>query len=45
MAYFNEAKALPMPRMLDKTPWARMKKLLNEKAIEAGRKRLEDLWR
>jgi hypothetical protein len=45
MAYFNEADALPMPRMLDKTPWPRMKKLLNEKAIEAGRKRLEDLWR
>jgi hypothetical protein len=44
LAYFEDAEALPMPRMLDKTTWARMKKFLNAKAIEAGRKRLENLW-
>ena len=30
--------------MLDKTPWSKMKKFLETKAVEAGRKRLEDLW-
>jgi len=44
LAYFDDAEALPMPRMLDKTPWSIMKKFLNAQAIEAGRKRLEDLW-
>lgn len=44
LAYFDEAEALPMPRMLDKTPWSKMKKFLNAKAFEVGRKRLEDLW-
>ena len=45
LAYFDQAEALPMPHMLDKTPWGKMKKFLNTQAIEAGRKRLEDLWR
>jgi hypothetical protein len=45
LAYFEEAEALPMPRMLDKTPWAKMKKFLNTQALEVGRKRLEDLWK
>ena len=45
LAYFDEAEALPMPRMLDKTSWPKMKKFLNTQAIEAGRKHLEDLWR
>lgn len=44
LAYFADAEALPMPNMLDKTPWTKMKKFLNAKAIEAGRKRLEELW-
>jgi len=44
MAYFSDAEAMPMPRMLDRTPWAKMKKYLELQAIEAGRKRLEDLW-
>jgi len=30
--------------MLDKTPWAKMKKFLAAQAMEAGRKHLEDLW-
>lgn len=44
MAYFSDAEAMPMPRMLDRTPWAKMKKYLELQAIEAGRKRLKDLW-
>lgn len=44
LTYFVDAESLPMPRMIDKTPWSKMKKFLETKAIEAGRKRLEDLW-
>jgi hypothetical protein len=44
LAYFDDAEALPMPRMLDKISWTKMKKFLNAKALEAGRNRLEDLW-
>ena len=44
LSYFDDAEALPMPQMIDKTPWSRMKKFLETKAIEAGRKRLADLW-
>lgn len=44
MAYFADAEALPMPRMMDKTSWTKMKKYLTEQAISAGRKNLIDLW-
>ena len=44
LAYFDDAESLPMPQMLDKTPWPKMKKFLETEAIEAGRKRLADLW-
>ena len=44
MSFFDDAESLPMPQMIDKTPWSRMKKFLEKKAVEAGRKRLEDLW-
>jgi len=44
LAYFADAEALPMPRMLDRTPWSRMKKFLEHQAMEAGRKNLADLW-
>ena len=44
LAYFDDAEALPMPRMLDKTPWSKMKRFLELQALEAGRKRLQDLW-
>jgi hypothetical protein len=33
-----------MPRMLDRTPWSKMKKFLEQQAMEAGRKKLSDLW-
>jgi hypothetical protein len=44
LAYFADAEALPMPRMLDRTPWSKMKKYLEHQALEAGRKKLSDLW-
>jgi hypothetical protein len=44
LAYFVDAEALPMPRMLDRTPWSKMKKFLEQQAMEAGRKKLSDLW-
>jgi len=44
MSFFEDAEALPMPQMIDKTPWSKMKKILEKKAVEAGKKRLEDLW-
>lgn len=44
LAYFEEAEALPPPLMIDRTPWATMTRFLEHQAMEAGRKRLEDLW-
>jgi Nucleotidyl transferase AbiEii toxin, Type IV TA system len=44
LAYYTDAEALPMPRMLDRTPWSKMKNFLEHQALEAGRKRLSDLW-
>ena len=44
LAYFEDAEALPMPRMIDHTPWADMKRFLERQALEAGRKRLDDSW-
>jgi len=44
LAYFDDAEALPMPRMLDRTSWTTMKRFLERQAMAAGRKHLEDLW-
>ena len=44
LSYFEDAESLPMPRMIDKTPWSKMKKFIEAKAVEVGRRRLEDLW-
>lgn len=44
LAYFDDAEDLPMPQMLDRTPWHKMKRFLERQAIEAGRKHLQDLW-
>jgi hypothetical protein len=44
LAYFDDAEALPMPRMLDRTPWTKMKRFLERQAVEVGSKRLHDLW-
>ena len=44
LAYFDDAEALPMPQMLDRTSWTKMKRFLERQAIEAGNKRLHDWW-
>jgi len=44
LAYFDDAETLPMPAMIDRTPWATMKRFLERQAMEVGRKHLEDLW-
>ena len=44
LAYFDDAEALPMPQMLDRTPWKTMRRFLEHQAIEAGRQHLHDLW-
>jgi hypothetical protein len=44
LAYFADAEALPMPQMLDRTPWTKMKRFLERQAVDAGNKRLHDLW-
>ncbi len=44
LAYFDDAEALPMPQMLEKTPWAKMKRFLEGQALAAGSKHLHDLW-
>lgn len=43
-AFDADAEALPMPQMIDQTPWQKMMRFLEEQAIQAGRKQLEDLW-
>ena len=45
LSYFDDADAQPMPRMLDRTPWSKMKRFLEHQAMEAGRQHLEDLWK
>ncbi len=44
LSYFEDAESQPMPRMIDRTPWTKMRKFLEAKAIEAGRQHLADLW-
>jgi len=44
LAYFEDAEALPMPRMIDRTPWSTMRRFLERQALEVGRRHLEDLW-
>ena len=44
LAYFEDAEAYPMPGMLRQVSWIKIKKFLNEKALEAGRKHFDDLW-
>jgi len=44
LAYFDDAETLPMPLMIDRTPWTTMKRFLERQAMAVGRGRLEDLW-
>lgn len=45
LAYFADAESLPMPRMLDRTPWSKMRKFLEQQAMEMGRKKFAGLWK
>lgn len=45
LAYFEDAEKYPMPRMVDRTPWSKMKRFLEQQAMEAGRQQLSDLWK
>ena len=45
LAYFEDAELLPMPRMIDPTPWPKMRKFLESQAMDAGRQQLEMLWK
>ncbi len=44
LAYFADAEQSPMPKMIDRVAWPTIKRFLERQAIDAGRKRLEDLW-
>jgi len=44
MAYFEDAESQPMPRMLDGTPWEKMRRFLEKQAMDIGRQHLENLW-
>ncbi len=44
LSYFDDAEALPMPQMIDRTPWSKIKKYLQAQALAAGRNQLQDLW-
>lgn len=44
LAYFDDAEAFPMPQMLDRTPWPKMKRFLERKAFDSGSEGLSGLW-
>lgn len=44
LGYFVDAESSPMPQMIDRTPWTKIKRYLERQAMEAGRRHLDDLW-
>lgn len=44
MAFFDDAEKLDMPQMIDKTPWSKMKKFLEQRAMQVGRQKLAKYW-
>ena len=44
LTYFADAETTPMPQMITRTSWPTVKRFLEQQALGAGRKRLEDLW-
>jgi predicted nucleotidyltransferase component of viral defense system len=44
MAYFEDAEALPMPHMIDPTPWTQMKRLIAQQAARLGHLHLDEFW-
>lgn len=44
LTYFADAETTPMPQMIQRASWPTIKRFLEQQALTAGRKRLEDLW-
>lgn len=44
IAFFDHAEEFTMPEMIDKTPWSKMKKFLEQESLEAGRQKLAKFW-
>ena len=44
LTYFADAEAAPMPQMIQRASWPAVKRFLEQQAVAAGRKHLEDLW-
>lgn len=44
LTYFADAETTPMPQMIQRTAWPAVKRFLEQQALAAGRRRLEDLW-
>jgi hypothetical protein len=44
LTYFADAETTPMPQMIQRVSWPAVKRFLEQQALAAGRKRLEDLW-
>lgn len=44
LTYFADAETTPMPQMIQRASWSAVKRFLEQQALAAGRKRLEDLW-
>lgn len=44
LTYFTDAETTPMPQMIQRVAWPTIKRFLERQALDAGRRRLEDLW-
>jgi hypothetical protein len=44
LTYFVDAETTPMPQMIQRASWPTVKRFLEQQALAAGRRRLEDLW-
>jgi hypothetical protein len=44
LTYFADAETTPMPQMIQRASWPAVKRFLEQQAVAAGRKHLEDLW-
>ena len=44
LTYFDDAEATPMPQMIERVAWTTVRRFLERQALEAGRKRLDELW-
>jgi predicted nucleotidyltransferase component of viral defense system len=44
LTYFADAETTATPQMIQRVSWPAVKRFLEQQALAAGRKRLEDLW-